>query len=50
MPTLSEHYDLDGFCDCCGTLWPCAEMRRAFLAQRQVLARLESPEINPETD
>jgi hypothetical protein len=50
MPSLSDHYDIGGFCGCCGTFWPCAELRRAFLAQRQVLASLESPETDPETD
>jgi hypothetical protein len=31
---LSDHVDLGGFCACCADLWPCAAVRRAFLAQR----------------
>ena len=53
MSNLSDHVDQGGFCACCATLWPCAAMRRAFLAQRIVLARLEAPdpdEDRPETD
>ena len=34
MSDLSDHLDRGGFCACCGTLWPCAAMRKAFLAQR----------------
>ena len=34
MSDLSDHLDRGGFCGCCGTLWPCAAMRKAFLAQR----------------
>ena len=34
MSDLSDHFDRGGFCSCCGTLWPCAALRRAFLAQR----------------
>ena len=34
MADLSDHRDRGGFCECCGTLWPCAAMRTAFLAQR----------------
>jgi hypothetical protein len=37
MSDLSDHVDRGGFCSCCGTLWPCGAMRRAFLAQRAVL-------------
>jgi len=34
LVTLSDHFDNGGFCSCCGTLWPCAVLRRAFLEQR----------------
>ena len=57
MADLSDHRDRGGFCECCGTLWPCAAMRTAFLAQRaapdglaqraapDVVARVEAPEL-----
>jgi len=34
MAGLHDHFDRGGFCACCGTLWPCAAVRKAFLAQR----------------